>query len=249
MVWIDARNPVPGPVLPRVRCAILCGVKRPRQARSAQSSLAVLLAVAAALLAAGSLPASEHGYVEYAPHAEARDAPELRGSTWHREGETYALRLQRIDDAQRQAYIRARTGLATDPFANRPEARPRFLSFLLEIENRGDGAIHMNPGHCWLMTNRKKIETPMGLTDLSFAYKVAGASLPPAYEKVGPLLLDHPVVVPAGESAHGLLIYRNFDSKTRSYHVDVQLTLPDGDLVRFAAPYRRVKAGATERKP
>jgi hypothetical protein len=96
------------------------------------------------------------------------------------------------------------------------------------------------------MTNRKKIETPLGLADLSFLYHAWGSDLPPAYERVGPLLMDRPVVVAAGDSVHGLLVYRNFEPKTRSYHVDVQLTMPDGDVVRFSAPYHRVKRNVGE---
>jgi len=165
----------------------------------------------------------------------------LQGSTWFQEGEGFAIRLQKIDEAERQAFILRSTGLATDPFAGRPGRPPRFLSFLLEIENRTAGELALNPLDCWLMTNRKKIETPLGLTDLSFHYHIVGADLPPAYEKVGRVLLAHPLTVASGGSVHGLLVYRAIDAKTKTFRVDVQLVLPDGDVIRFAAPYRRIK--------
>jgi len=72
-------------------------------------------------------------------------------------------------------------------------------------------------------------------------YHMAGADLPPAYERVGDALIDEPKAILAKSTFHGLLVYRNLEKTPRSYYVDVQLTLPDGDLARFRAPYRRVK--------
>lgn len=189
----------------------------------------------------GSGQAGEVAGPRFEPDSSAEGAPELNGSTWLLEGEDYAIRLQKIDEAERLAFIQRSTGLATDPFAGRPDRPPRFLSFLLEVENRTAGELALNPLDCWVMTNRKRIETPLGLTDLSFEYQVAGADLPPAYEHVGRVLLTYPVTVEAGGSLHGLLIYRAVEPKTKRFHVDVQLVLPNGDVVRLAAPYRRVK--------
>jgi len=184
--------------------------------------------------------------VTYDPFPEKKGAPALQGSTWFQEGELYAIRLQRLTDEERQAYIKITTGLPTDPFATKPGHEPRFLSFLLEIENRSDGGIDLNPFNCWLMPSNSKVRNPLGLTDLSFSYHMAGADLPEAYEKVGSVLIDQPKTILAGSSFHGLLVYRNLESKPRAYHVDVQLTLPTGNLARFSAPYRRVKQAVTE---
>jgi hypothetical protein len=219
-------------------CAILPRVLRFPSLRAFLQGMAF----AALLAAAGTGVAGEGAAPRFAPDPAAEEAPRLQGSTWLQEGEGYAIRLQRIDEKERQAYIQRATGLAIDPFATRPGHPPRFLSFLLEIENRTEGELALNPLDCWLMTNRKKIETPLGITDLSFDYHVAGADLPPAYENVGRVLLANPVAVKAGNALHGLLVFRAIDPKTRSFHVDVQLVLPDGNVARFAAPYRRVKS-------
>jgi len=199
------------------------------------------LILAAALAAAGPAQAGPAAGVSFRPDPEAKNAPRLQGSTWSQEAEGYAIRLQMIDEDERLAFIRSSTGLATDPFAGRPDQPPRFLSFLLQVENRTDGELALNPLDCWLMTNRKKIETPLGLTDLSFEYRVAGADLPPAYETVGRVLLALPAVVGPRSSLHGLLVYHAVEPKTKSFGVDVQLILPDGNVVRFTAPYRRAR--------
>jgi len=201
-----------------------------------------------ALLAGIPCHAGDTTRVVYEPAPEKKGAPELHGETWVQEGELYAIRLQKLDDAERQAYIERVTGLATDPFATKPGHDPRFVSFLLEIENRSDGSINLNPFNCWLMPSNAKVKNPIGITDLSFSYHVAGADLPPAYEKVGEVLIDHPRAIKAGWSFHGLLVYHVVEPNPRSYHVDVQLTLPDGKLARFSAPYRKVKIKKKNRK-
>jgi len=209
------------------------------------SSVRAILAglfLAAVLVAGGAAPAGQKAGQRYEPNPAAKEAPALHGSTWLQEGEGYAIRLQNISEEERQAFILRSTGLPTDPFAGRPGQPPRFLSFLLELENRTEGELALNPLDCWLKTNRGRIETPLGISDLSFLYHVAGADLPPAYESVGRLLLAHPVVVEAGGSLHGLLVYRTVEEKTKSFNVEVQLVLPDGNVARFAAPYRRVKS-------
>jgi hypothetical protein len=191
------------------------------------------------LAAAGAAASGKSGNV-YEPDSTARDAPPLQGSTWVLEGEGYAIRLQMIDDEERQAFLLRSTGLATDPFATRPGQPPRFLSFVLEIQNRTSGELAVNPMDCWLKTNRQEIETPMGLTDLSFHYHVVGAELPAAYEAVGSILLAYPFSVKPGDSRHGLLVYRAIEPKTKTFHVQADLVLPGGDVVRFAAPYRKI---------
>ena len=41
--------------------------------------------------------------------------------------------------------------------------------------------------------------------------------------------------------ADGLLVYEALDPGTRSFHVETQLTLADGNVARMTAPYRRLK--------
>ncbi len=177
----------------------------------------------------------------HVPDADAKDAPSLAGSTWSTRTASYAIRLQKIDAGERLAYFERVTGLKIDPFATPPDRSERFLSFLLEIENRGQDTLEMNPVHCWLKTSRGMVQTPIGLTDLAFSYRVAGGELPPAYERIKPALMENTRSIAPGESVHGLLIYRAVEPKTKYYRVDVQLSMPNGDAVRFAAPYRREK--------
>ena len=58
---------------------------------------------------------------------------------------------------------------------------------------------------------------------------------------MGRVLLAHTLSVAPGDSRHGLLVYRAIDPNTKRFKVDVQLVLPSGDVVRFSAPYRRIK--------
>lgn len=164
----------------------------------------------------------------------------LEGATWTEEGPDFAIRLQQLDNAQRMAYIEHTTGLAIDPFASPPDKIAGFMSFVLQIENRGEGTISFNPETCWLVTDRKKdLQAPFSLHDLKFAYSVSGRDLPQAYRRAGPALLERAESIGPGQSISGLLIYKALHPKTRRLHVDAVLSLPSGDIVRFSAPYRR----------
>lgn len=165
----------------------------------------------------------------------------LRGATWAMETEAFAIFLRPLDDAERLTYITRTTGESIDPFLGKPGEPARFHAFLLVVENRGDDEIQFNPEHSWLQTNRKKIETPMGLTDLSFAYRLAGQELPEAYRNVATALLDLSSAIRGGTALTGLLVYPAVEAGTRRFHVDVDLTMPNGDFVAFRAPYERVK--------
>lgn len=194
--------------------------------------------VACSVLAVG---AGEPEFPVFEPDVEAAEGLTLQGATWTREDELFAVYLREIDQQERLKYIEGATGLAIDPFAAPRGEDPRFLSFLLVIENRGDAAFGFNALDCWLKTNRQKIATPLGLTDLSFDYHMAGMELPPAYERISPLLLEGARTVIPGDSLSGLLVYHVVESKTKRYHVDVDLIPPSGDIIRFRAPYRREK--------
>ena len=134
-----------------------------------------------------SVHAGETEFPVFEPDLESAEGLVLQGKTWTREDELFAVYLREINQQERLKYVQGATGLAIDPFAAPPGKDPRFLSFLLVIENRGDAAIGFNALDCWLKTNKQKIETPLGLTDLSFNYHVAGVELPPAYERISPL--------------------------------------------------------------
>ena len=187
------------------------------------------------------LEAREDELPVFEPDVEAAEGLNLQGETWTREDELFAIYLREIGQEERLKYIEGATGLTIDPFAAPPGEDPRFLSFLLVIENRGDAAFGFNALDCWLKTNREKIATPLGLTDLSFDYHMAGMELPPAYERITPLLLEGARTIIPGDSLSGLLVYRVVEPKTKRYHVDVDLIPPSGDIIRYRAPYRREK--------
>lgn len=205
----------------------------------------------AALLLIAFVPALPSDSVRgFAPDTAKAGNATLHGKTWTEEGPGYALRLQAIDDAQRLAYIRHVTGHGIDPFASPPGRVSGFLSFVLEIENRGEGDISFNPQTCWMVTSRKRdLQSPFGLDRLSFEYSVSGRELPPAYRRVAPALLEQARTVSPGQSVSGLLIYKTVHPRTRWFHVDAVLSLPGGDIVRFSAPYRRAPTSKEASEP
>jgi len=195
-----------------------------------------------------TVDAGEAGSPVFEPDTEAAEGLVLLGETWAREDELFAIYLREIDQQERLKYIQGATGLAIDPFAAPPDKDPRFLSFLLVIENRGDTTVGFNALDSWLKTNRQKIETPLGLTDLSFDYHVAGRDLPPAYERISPVMLEGARTIIPGASLSGLLVYHVVDPKTKRYYIDVDLIPPSGDIIRFRAPYRREKVEDDDEK-
>jgi len=163
----------------------------------------------------------------------------LRGQTWGLETDELTILLRRVDDAERLNFIGHATGLALDPFAAPYDEPPRFLSYLVHVENRGKESLEFNPVNSWLTTNRKQIVYPVGLTDLQSMYHEGGMELPDAYERVGPAVLEQARTIEAGATLAGLLIYRVVDARTRSYQIDIELTRTNGKAVLFAAHYRR----------
>lgn len=166
----------------------------------------------------------------------------LEGQTWISAADEYTLRVQMIDDDQRRRYIEHVTGLATDPFAAPPDEPPRFLTFVVEIENHGAASLSFNPTSCWLTGSRATdVFSPYDMDQLGFDYRSEGLELPPAYAKAAGALLEHPRLVEPGQSVAGLLVYRALPPRTRKMQLDLQLSLANGDVVRVSAPYRRLK--------
>lgn len=163
----------------------------------------------------------------------------LRGQTWALETDEVTIHLRLVDDAERLNFIGHVTGLAIDPFDAPYDEPPRFLSYLVHIENRGKEALEFNPVNSWLTTNRKQILYPVGLTDLLSMYHEGGLELPEAYERVGPAVLEQARTVEAGKTLAGLLVYHVVDARTKSYQIDIELTRTNGKAVLFAARYRR----------
>jgi len=163
----------------------------------------------------------------------------LRGQTWTLETKDVTIHLRQVDDTERRNFIGHVTGLSIDPFAAPADEPPRFLSYLVHIENRGKEALEFNPVNSWLTTNRKQILYPVGLADLLSMYHDGGMELPDAYERVGPAVLEQARTVDAGATLAGLLVYHIVDVRTKSYQIDIELTKTNGKAVLFAAHYRR----------
>jgi len=179
----------------------------------------------------------------FEPDPETAENLTLGGTTWTREEPTHTVHLREVDQDERLRYIEGAIGLKVDPFAAPPGHDPRFLSFLLVIENHGDELLSFNALDCWLTTNRQQIQTPLGLTDLSFDYQIMGLELPVSYTRIAPLMLEGTRVLAPGDSLSGLLIYHAVDAKTKRFHVEVELSMPSGEKVNLRAPYRRLRPG------
>ena len=185
--------------------------------------------------------AASDAHPVFEPDIDAAQGLTLQGRTWSREDASLTIHLREVDQAERLNYIEGATGVRIDPFAAPAGSEPRFVTFLLVVENKGDVAVGFNALDSWLKTNRQEIQTPLGLTDLSFDYHTAGLELPAAYESISPVMLEGARTIIPGDSVSGLLVYRVVDSRTKRFHVEVDLIPPSGDVVRFNAPYRRSK--------
>ncbi len=164
---------------------------------------------------------------------------QLAGRTWSASAAGYAVEIQRLDDAERQTWLRHATGSAVDPFLAPADQPRRFETFLVRVENRDAGPATFNPQDCWLVTTGNEVLYPLGLEDLAASYRQLGLDLPPAYASVGPALLSGSALLDPGATTSGLLVYPPFKPKTSRFRVDLQVTLASGDVVRLSAPYRR----------
>ena len=165
----------------------------------------------------------------------------LSSATWVATGSDFTLRLQRIDEAARQAYIDKVTGSKTDPFASPPGQPPGFVTFVMQIENNGGGTIVLRSQQCWLVTDKNEILHPVGMEGLRARYGMANRELGPAYERSLEAVIPTTRTLYPGESVAGLLVYRAFKPKTKRYKLDIQITTPNGDVALITAPYRRIK--------
>jgi hypothetical protein len=181
---------------------------------------------------------AKHAFV---PDPEAEGAALLSGSTWIGLGPGFTLRVQRIDEAQRLAFIEKTTGLRTDPFAAPPGKEPRFVTFIAQLENNGAGGLVFRGDQCWLVTNKNEHLNPLGLESLAAAYSVMGGEMSPAYKVTAGAFLPDSRTLQPGESIAGLLVYNMFKPGTKKFELDIQITTPSGDVVSVGAPYKRVK--------
>ncbi len=199
----------------------------------------VLLVILPALVASGATAIALE--LPFVPNPTADGAAELVGSTWVQTGPGFTVRVQHVDPAQRLAYIENVTGLSTDPFASRSGETPRYETFLLQLENHGSGPVVFRSQQCWLKTNKTEFLTPLPMEMLRTTYGMVGQELRPAYERAGAAVLPTTHDLLPGESLAGLLVYRRFKPKTKSFFLKFQLTAPSGDVFRMKMPYRRLK--------
>lgn len=168
----------------------------------------------------------------------------LSHSTFEERGPGFTARVQRLDAAERQAYLRQVAGSPVDPFAGRPDEAPRYLTFLIQIQNDSDGSLVFQPQNCWLVTDKHEVLYPTGLEGLRTAHALVGVEMPPAYERSKPTVLEDSRTLEPGQSLAGLLVYQAPQPRTRGYRLDLQFATAAGEIVRLAAPYRRVKPGS-----
>ncbi len=179
----------------------------------------------------------------FVPDASVAGAPPLDGQVWKVEAEGFTARLAMLDDASRQRYLRERAGSSIDPFAAAArEGPPAFLTFLLDLENRGGGNLYFQPLMCPIMTPKGDIRNPLDLPSIQTVYEMLDQKMPPAYAAVGKALFADQVVLPPGGSASGLLVYRTADLKTRTLRLEVRATTSSGETLQFQVPYRFAKA-------
>ena len=196
----------------------------------------------------GTLPcvAGEPKEFVFVPDPEAAQSAMLSGETWVATGTDFTLRLQKIDDQERRAYIEKVTGSATDPFASPPGQRPGYVTFLMQLENHGAGVLNFRSQQCWLVTNRNEHLHPIGMEGLRAEYGMVGRDLGPAYERSLEAVVPTSRLLEAGRTLAGLLVYRAFKPSTRRYRLDIQIAAGTGDVAWISAPYRRIRKEQSE---
>jgi hypothetical protein len=183
----------------------------------------------------------------FVPDPAGAEHAVLDDRTWIGSGPTWELRVTMLTDAERQEYVHRLTGVEVDPFATRPDAESAYLTWHLELTNRGGSALPFRPQAAWLVTSNARVEHPIGMETLHGRYRTTtGRDLPAAYARVGSAFLEADAGLDPGDTVSGLLVYQNVGPRTRKFWLDVPLTLPSGDWVRVRLPYRREKPGKRE---
>jgi hypothetical protein len=189
-------------------------------------------ALLALLLASSSAPP------QFAP-GEPQGGVERAGETWSVRTASYAASLERLDDAERWAFLRTHSKAAADPFATSGGAG--FITFRFSLESLRAGTLVFDAGSCRLVTQDKTTRYPLDLPTIESTYGLHGREVPPAYRTVRGALFDGTVFLEQGQRAEGLLVFQNVPERTRAFAVEVVLTTQDGEQGRLTAPYKRAK--------
>lgn len=198
-----------------------------------------IILLALSLATAGELP--------YEPDDSKELPGYLNGETWIEQGPGCEIRLRMLTEAERLAFLEETTGYRIDPYATPPNQEPRFVSFLLEIENRTEGQILFQSQSAWLRAGTQ-IQNPLGIDGLSSTYAVVEMQMGSAYERARPGIMEGSSTIVAGETKRGVLVYRKVKERTKKFYVEMQLTMPSGELMRTHAPYRVVKKKKDKKK-
>jgi len=188
-----------------------------------------------------STAAGEPKKYVFVPNPKPGTPAVLTGATWTAVGPDFTLRLQKVEDKDRRAYIQKTTGADTDPFATPEGKAPGYVTFVMQLENNGGSNLDFRAQQCWLMTNRKEILHPVGSGSLKARYGMVGREMGPAYESSLEAVVPSQRTLYAGQSMAGLLVYRAYKPNTRAYQLDIQITTPSGDVALVSLPYRRIK--------
>ena len=175
----------------------------------------------------------------FLPVAVAEGDVALVDGAWVKELPGITLVLKRLDTLGRQEYLAHQLGFTADPFGVSPGKPERYQVFQLVIQNRTDGEISFNPRSAWLMPSNREVQTPLGLTDLSFDYRSLGGELPPAYEKIRSVLFEQTVAVRSGQAVSGLLAYRPVNPKAKNFYIDLRIVNGKADVIPMKAIYVR----------
>ena len=190
------------------------------------------LFLAALLLAASGVPPA------FAP-GEPAGGVQREGEAWSMRTDAYAATLERIDDAERWAFLRSHSKAATDPFAATGGAG--FITFRFELESLRAGTLVFDAGSCRLVTQDKTTRYPLDLPTIESTYGMHDRDIPPAYLTVRGALFDGTVFLEQGQRVEGLLVFQNVPERTRAFSVEVVLTTQNGDQGRFTATYKRAR--------
>lgn len=184
--------------------------------------------------------------VVYAPDATVEGAPPLENGVWAITGERYSARLALLDTATRQAWLLRQLGSSTDPFVSPKDGPPTFLTFLLDLECKGNGRIYFQPIASRLVPPDGDLRNPLDLATIQAVYGMLEKEMPLAYEEIlGKVLLQREVDLAPGARATGLLAFRVADLKAKRFRLELHFTGPNGEELGFQVPYVALKAGAT----
>lgn len=174
--------------------------------------------------------------------------PDLEHSTclmeqdgaWTLPVENVLVRFTPLTGDERRRYLEEVVGTATDPFLARPDTQG-FNTFLIQLENRGGQSLLFDPAKCWQQARSKRIWLPLDLPEMMEAYRLIEAEFPPAYEKAAEALVQLPVYLDPGQRKQGLMIYPGVPEKTKSFHIDLEISDTRGEKIDCKLFYKKEK--------